>query len=136
MDSKATKLALIGLSYGAEHIPDKVFEAIPGHYYKPKEVSEKDKKGRQRQRSHSFNHQALSEPNVTTTKRASSPTDYLHKPYSDKMSRDHHSHSNGQGLYQKYYTTEEAPRRYDERYSSEYQRGNQLVRFKLILSAS
>lgn len=34
----ATKVALKAISLGAEHIPDKVFEAIPGGFYKKKDI--------------------------------------------------------------------------------------------------
>ena len=130
MDVKAAKLALIGLAYGAERIPDKVFEAIPGHYFKAKEVPDKDKKDRHRHRSHSFDQQALGESNIYTSETASLPSGYYHRPHLDKMSRDHHSHSSENRTYLKYPTTAEPVRRYDERYEPEYERGNQLVSFR------
>lgn len=130
MDAKAAKLAMIALAYGAERIPDRVFEAIPGHYFKPKEDSAEEKGDRQHQRGQSSKYQTLSKPNGSRRERAHSASDHFHKLCSDKMSRDHHhhhSHNNGQGTYQKYYTTEEPSRRYDEYYAPESRRSNQLV---------
>ena len=124
MDAKAAKLAPEGLSYGAERIPDKVFESIPGHYFKPKEI--KDRRGRHHRRSNSFSDERPSEPNTTSDFRPSASKS-SRKTANEKMSRDHHSHSNGHGLYQKYYTTDEPSRRYDGYYAPEYQRGNQMV---------
>ena len=129
MDAKAAKLAMIALAYGAERIPDKVFDAIPGHYFKAKEDSVKERGDRQHQRSLSSKFQKLREPDVVRRVRAHSASDHSHKFHSDRMSRDHHHHphSNGHGTYQKYYTTEEPSRRYDDYYAPESRRNNQLV---------
>ena len=136
MDVKAAKLALIGLSYGADRIPDKFFEALPGHYFKTKEVPDKNKKGRRRERSHSFGQQAHSESNTNTSETDSHISGHHHRPHLDKMSRDHHSHSSEHRTYLKYPTTGEPVRRYDEHYEPEYQRGNQLVSFRCTLLPS
>ena len=134
MDAKAAKLALIALAYGAERIPDKVFESLPGHYFKPKEPSKQDKKSREHQRSRSVNHRAPIRPNSTSPKRAFSPPRYDRRSEWDKMSHDHHSHGGGHRTYQKYYTTGEPVREYDEYYAPEYQRSNQLVSLKRFFS--
>ena len=129
MDAKAAKLAMIALSYGAERIPDRVFDALPGHYFKPKEDSVKHKGTRQDRHSQSSTFETLSEPEAARRERAHSVSDHSRKFHSDKMSRDHHqSHSNGHGTYQKYYTTNEPSRRYDDNhYAPESRRNNQLV---------
>ncbi|KAF2083207.1 hypothetical protein K490DRAFT_70043 [Saccharata proteae CBS 121410] len=43
-------LALKAIAYGADKIPDKFFESIPGGYYKPKEEKERERRDRRKHR--------------------------------------------------------------------------------------
>ena len=127
MDPKLTKLALKAVYYGAEKIPDKALDSIPGNYFKPK-TSERDRHIRSRQRRHSSVRQA--ERNFVASKTSPS-SQKSHKPRSASMSRDYHSRVDGN-----YYNgSNGAPvaRRYEDNYyipderDGNYYRESQMV---------
>ncbi|KAH7052403.1 hypothetical protein B0J12DRAFT_72546 [Macrophomina phaseolina] len=81
-------LALKAISYGAERIPDKFFEAIPGGYFKAQE--EKDRKRRKKDKERA-KRRTQSEGHGRRQRRSSSPEEsdyYTDDYYTDESDRE------------------------------------------------